>query len=291
MSFRAGTVALIGRPNAGKSSLLNALVGEKIAAVSKRPQTTRVRMIGVYATDTMQAVLVDTPGIHAAWNPLNTAMVHAATSALAEVDVVCWIIDALGWKEDPELRAMLADSKKLVIALNKIDAIEKPALLPIMTALQDLGAPIVPISAKSKLGLDALTGEWASRLPEQEPLYPPDHVTDTLEREICSELIRERIFELAEQEVPYATAVEVEKFDESERDKGRVHIHARIIVEKPSQKAILIGKGGSMIKKIGTDARKQIETLLGCHVRLDLFVVVEKDWTRKPRMLKGLGLA
>lgn len=302
MAFRAGTVALVGRPNAGKSSLLNALVGARIAAVSKRPQTTRTRLLGVYTTDDVQAVLVDTPGIHDAWTEFNQRMVQEAERALEDVDVACWILDV-----EPMVKAVQSGLPALdaahdavrtrlvghpvVIALNKVDLVEKGLLLPVLDALKTLEAPLVPISARKGIGLDALVAEWAKLLPEQEPLYPPEHITDAMERQICAELVREQVFELAEQEVPYATAVEIERFDESRRAEGLVHVHARILCEKPSQKAILIGKGGAMIKRIGTTARHRMEQLLDCRVRLDLFVVVEKDWTKKPRMLKGLGYA
>jgi GTP-binding protein Era len=164
--------------------------------------------------------------------------------------------------------------------------------LPVIAELGKAEAPIVPISASEKQGLEELAEVWRTLLPEQPALYPPDHVTDALERQICAELIRERVFENTDQEIPYATAVEIEKFDETARETEKmVRIHARILVEKPSQKAIVIGKGGSMIKKIGTEARVQLADLLDCKVRLDLFVVVEKDWTRSAKALRGLGYA
>lgn len=302
MSFRCGTVALIGRPNAGKSSLLNALVGARIAAVSKRPQTTRTRLLGVYTSDEVQAVLVDTPGIHSAWTPFNQRMVEEAEKALADVDVACWIIDVKPLVEavekgQPVLDAAMEDIRArlvghpLVVALNKVDLVEKGKLLPVLEALKALEAPLVPISAVKNVNLQPLVAEWARLLPEQPAIYPPEHITDAMERQICAELIREQVFELAEQEVPYATAVEIEQFDETRRAEGHVHIHARILCEKPSQKAILIGKGGAMIKRIGIQARKRVEALLDCRVRLDLFVVVEPDWTKKPRTLRGLGYA
>jgi GTP-binding protein Era len=301
MSFHCGTVALVGRPNAGKSSLLNALVGARIAAVSRRPQTTRTRMVGVYTDDDVQAVLVDTPGIHEAWTPFNQFMVREAEKALEEVDLACWIVDGvplarivaegrdLTLAEFGPIRERLT-GQPTVVALNKVDAIEKPLLLPVIEALAEVG-PVVPISATRSDGLDALVRAWGALLPEQDPMYPPDHVTDVLERQIAAELVRERVFELTDQEVPYATAVEIERFDESRRAEGFVHIHAKILCEKQSQKAILIGEGGRMVKRIGTGARKAIESLLDCRVRLDLFIVVEPDWTRKPSWLKGLGYA
>lgn len=304
MPHHCGTVALVGRPNAGKSSLLNALVGTRIAAVSRRPQTTRTRLVGVYSAEDLQAVLVDTPGIHAARTPLNEFMVKEAEKALEEVDLACWILDAQGLvaalaggfpvlsDADMLVQSRLGD-RPVVIALNKVDLVDKPALLPVLEALQAAANPrsIVPISAKKSQGLVPLARAWAEALPEGEPLYPPDHVTDALERQIAAELIRERVFELTEQEVPYATAVEIEKFDETEREAGKVRVHAKILCEKDSQKAILIGKGGTMIKRIGTEARRSLEQLLDCRVRLDLFVVVQRDWTTKPRQLKDLGYA
>lgn len=303
--FHAGTVGLVGRPNAGKSTLLNRLVGAKISAVSHRPQTTRNRVAGVYTTEDTQAVLWDTPGLHDAWTPLNAHMVREAEQVLADVDAVCWIIDAEPLARAAKNGLAVLDStllsvlervkdRPLVIALNKVDLVEKGWLLPVLAAFQeaDVKAPIVPVSASSGEGTDTLVAEWRKLLPEQEAIYPAEHVTDAMERQICAELIRERIFEHCGQEVPYATAVEIEQFDESARETDNiVRIHARILVEKPSQKAILIGKGGSMVKKIGSEARTQLAELLDCRVRLDLFVVVEKDWTSNPRALRGLGYA
>lgn len=300
MSFRSGTVALVGRPNAGKSSLLNALVGERIAAVSRRPQTTRNRVLGLWNTDALQAVLLDTPGIHEPWTELNRRLVAAAETAIGEVDLVLWILDVVPMVEAvaqgrpaldaaaDQVRSRVA-GKPVVVVLNKVDAVDKGALLPVLAQLGELGE-LVPLSALKRDGLDTLARVVAARLPEQAPLYPTDQLTDVPEKTIVAELIREQIFERCGQEVPYATAVEVERFDESKRAEGRVHIHARILVEKDSQKAILIGKGGAMIKSIGIAARRRVERLLDAQVRLDLFVVVEKDWTRNPRMLKEQGI-
>ena len=298
---RCGTVALVGRPNAGKSSLLNALVGARIAAVSRRPQTTRTRLAGVYTAPGLQAVLVDTPGLHSAWTPLNQFMVREAEAALEEVDLACWIVDAIPVVAslqhqapplDDELEAVKARlaGRPVIVALNKVDAVEKLWLLPVIAAFADVG-DVVPISARQSDGLDALCAAWKARLPAQPAMYPEDHVTDAMERQICAELIRERVFENTSEEVPYASAVEIERFDESKRAEGLVHVHARIVCEKQSQKGILVGKAGSMVKRIGTEARVAMEELLGCRVRLDLFIAVEPDWTKKPRMLKGLGYA
>jgi len=303
MSFRSGLVALVGRPNAGKSSLLNALVGERIAAVSKRPQTTRNRVVGIWNNPASQVVLLDTPGLHEAWTPLNQKLVDTATKALAEVDAAAWIVDVVPLVESAKVTELVLDASlesvrerlvasglPLVIVLNTVDLVDKPALLPVIEKFAAISPNVVPLSAKKKGGIDGLAQVVSRLLPEQPALYPLDQLTDATERFIVSELIRERVFEHCAEEVPYATAVEIEKFDESEREMGRVHIHARIVVEKESQKAILIGRGGKMVKRIGTEARAQIEALLGCKVRLDLFIAVERDWTRNPRLLREMGI-
>lgn len=287
MSIRTGTVGLVGRPNAGKSTLLNQLVGVRIAAVSARPQTTRTRVMGVLNAPGLQAVLVDTPGLHGPRSELNRRMVAVAEAAMDEVDLLCWIVDATRPYDD-ELAARFA-GRRVVIALNKVDLLDDKALmLPLMARYAETGV-VVPISALTGDGAKELVLEWARSLPEGEPLYPDDHVTDLHERDICAELVREQVFAACGQEIPYAVAVEIEQFDESEREAGRVTIHARILVEKPSQKAIVIGAGGKMIKRIGTAARKRIEALLDTHVDLRLFVAVEPDWTSNPRLLRDLG--
>jgi GTP-binding protein Era len=297
--FRAGTVTLVGRPNAGKSSLLNALLGERIAAVSHRPQTTRNRVVGIHSTERFQVVLLDTPGLHEARTPLNTSMIDATAKAIEEATLITWIVDCIplveaAQKGHPILsKAMQAISDQLpanaLVALNKIDKIaDKSWLLPVIGVF----APrmVIPISTLSKDGLEPLLAAWEPRLPIQPPLHPTDIYTDATEKFVVAELIREQVFEMTNQEIPYATAVEVEQFDESEREtEGKVHIHARIIVEKPGQKAIVIGKGGQMIKRIGTQARKAVEHVLDCHVYLELFVVVEPGWTSNPRILRELG--
>ncbi len=307
MASRSGTLALVGRPNAGKSSLLNLLIGERIAAVSRRAQTTRNRVLGICNADlkdgtSLQAVLLDTPGLHDAWTDFNRNMIAITEAVLDEVDAVAWIVDvtepvaAVIAGNAPLDDGLVALQAKLagrphVVVLNKVDLVEdKRWLLPVMAAFDRVdGAVVLPVSARTGLGREPLLQAWARLLPEGEPLYPTDQLTDAPEKFIVAELIRERVFENSSQEVPYATAVEIEQFDERQREAGRVHIHARILVEKDSQKGILIGAGGQMIKKIGTQARKRVEALLGCKVRLDLFVVVEKDWTRNPRLLKDLG--
>lgn len=266
--------------------MMNALVGERVAAVSSRPQTTRTRICGIVTTDGLQAVLVDTPGLHEGWNVLNKRMVAVAEAALDSCDAVAWIVDCTR-PYDAEFAERLA-SRKPVIVLNKIDLLDKRDLLPLM---QQYGAAgeVVPVSAAKKDGLPQLLAVWSARLPEGEKQYSEEQYTDQTEKALCAEIIREQVFHRTGEEVPYCSAVEIEGFDESLREAGKVHIHARIVVEKPSQKAILIGKGGAMVKLIGTESRTRIERLLGCRVRLDLFIAVEKDWTSNPTKLREFG--
>lgn len=304
---RAGFVALVGRPNAGKSTLLNQVLGQKLSIVSAKPQTTRNRLVGIYTEPGLQAVLVDTPGIHVAKSRLNKAMVQAAVSSLGEVDAVCWVVDVvplaaaaqkgqeiLG-KGEQALVQMIeqADPAFVTVALNKVDLVSKPLLLPIMEAVHALlpQAELVPVSAMKGEGVPRLVELWREQLPEGPPPYPADQVTDAPERFIVAELIREKIFHLTQQEVPYSTAVEIELFDEEEResDRPRVHIMARVVVERDSQKGIIIGKGGAMLKQVGTLARKEIERLLGASVFLELHVAVNPKWTSSGRALREFG--
>lgn len=303
---RAGRVGLVGRPNVGKSTLLNKVLGQKVAPTADKPQTTRTRVAGIHTAEGYQAVLVDTPGLHRPRSRLNQAMVQAAMDTLLGSDVLVWLLDA------PELcararagRAVLAGGdawiagqieplgRPLILALNKVDRVARPLLLPALDALHAAlpAAALVPISALTGAGVDALLAEVAARLPEGPAPYPADQLVEGTERAIVAEIIREKVVRLTERELPYATAVEVERFDESERDGPRplVRIHARILVERASQKGIVIGRGGTLLRRIGTEARKDIEGLLDAHVHLALFVAVEEDWTRNPRLLHELG--
>lgn len=287
MTHRFGTVALVGRPNAGKSTLLNAVLGERIAAVSPRPQTTRNRVAGIVTSAEAQVVLLDTPGWHRGFTPLNQRMVAVAEAAMEEADLVCWVVDCTR-EFDAELAERIG-GRRPVVALNKVDlAVEKAKLLPVMERYGALGT-VVPVSAAQDDGLDRLRAEWIARLPVGPAVYPADQLTDAPEKFVAAEFIREQVFLRTEQEVPYGVAVEVERFDESERERGRLTIHARIVVEKDSHKAILVGRRGSMVKAIGTAARQRIEALTGAHVVLKLFVAVERDWTRRPRLVQELG--
>jgi len=309
-TFRAGTVALVGRPNAGKSTLLNALLGQKLSIVSHRPQTTRNRIVGVLTEDDFQAVLVDTPGLHRPKDRINKAMVGAAQDSLVGVDATVWVVDARRVHERVRDRKSAfhkghtviqqlieeRDSGTVIVALNKVDKVPRLQLLPILAAFSEHlpGVELVPISALKNDGVSTVRDVIARALPEGPPLYPADQLTDQSERFLVAELIREKIFHHTQQEVPYGTAVEVEEFTEHEakdgHERGFIQIFARVYVERDSQRGILIGKGGSMLKTIGTEARADAETLLGTRINLDLHVSVRKDWTRNPRVLRALGL-
>ncbi len=308
--FRSGFIALVGRPNAGKSTLLNQVLGQKLAITSNKPQTTRNRIVGIHSAPGLQAVLVDTPGIHSARDAMNRAMVQVATAALDEVDAVCWVVDLVplarrvekgGPVFDKPLHAIgrmlsQATERPLSIALNKVDAVPKPWILPIMEAFSGThpAASLVPLSALTGDNVHQVEGAWRSQLPPGPPLFPTDQITASSERFVVAELIREKVFRLTSREVPYSTAVEVEKFEESPPgagyDRGRITIYARILVERDGQKRIVVGRGGQMIKRIGTLARQEIQNLLGAKVHLELHVSVQKDWTRNPRVLRELGI-
>ena len=309
---RCGMVTLAGQPNAGKSTLLNQLLGEKLAIVSPKPQTTRDQIRGVLTTPDRQFVFIDTPGVHRARSPLNRAMVGVAIEALESVDVVVLVVDAtkvwrniqkvgnkpLPHEDEVDGRVMPGDRRiyrqtrqyngKLMIALNKVDAIKKRHLLPIMQAyatLPEIG-PIVPISARDGDGMEPLLEAIADYLPEAPRAFEPDMLTDRSVRFLAAELIREQVFWRTHQEVPYGVAVEIEVFDESD---AITHIQALIHVERNSQRGILIGKGGAMIKEIGTAARKEIEHMLQSRVRLELQVRVELNWSERVTSLRRFG--
>ena len=290
---RSGFVALVGRPNAGKSTLLNYLVGEKIAAVSDKPQTTRYQIRGIITRPEGQIVLVDTPGIHRPGYLLNRRMMAAVMDALEGVDLVLLIRDAAtatGHGDRFALQLVKDAGKPSILLLNKIDKLkDKSKLLPLIEwySKQMDWRAIVPISALTGEMVDTLIGEIIANLPEGPPIFDADELTDQPLRMIVAELVREKILELTGEEIPYVTAVVTEKFEESER---LVRIHCAIFVERPSQKAIIIGKGGKRLKEIGTRARLEIEKLIGKHVYLELFVKVEEDWRDKEHLLDELGV-
>jgi GTP-binding protein Era len=291
--MKSGFVALVGRPNAGKSTLLNRLVGQKLAIVSDKPQTTRNRITGVRNFPEGQVVFVDTPGVHRPLHRLNVRMVDAALEALREVDVVTAVVDA---SEPPGggdryLMDILAKvGKPRVLALNKVDVIAKETLLPSIERYRDVGfADIVPISALTGDNVERLEQVLLSHLPEGEPLYDEEYLTDQHERFFVAELVREQVLEHTHAELPFASAVIVDKFEEPD-DNGLMRLYCTILVERESQKPIVIGRGGEMIKTIGSAARRELEQFFDTRVFLDLHVKVRADWREDERMLDELGL-
>lgn len=294
MTHRAGFVAIAGRPNVGKSTLLNALVGTKVAIVTPKPQTTRNRVAGIRTLPHAQAVFLDTPGLHAARSSINKRMVEVARQTLEEADAILFVIDAqagLG-PGDRELAAELASGKTpVVVVANKIDRVAKPSLLPLLASLATLlpDRDIVPISARAGDGVDRVLDVVIPLLPEGPALYPDDEFTPETQRFLVQELVREQVFLAMHEEIPYGTAVVVEHWEEKP-DKGVVVINATILVERDTHKGMIVGGGGSRLKDIGTRARREIEALLDQRVFLELFVRVEPGWSRSGQRLSELGL-
>jgi GTP-binding protein Era len=291
--MKSGFVALIGRPNAGKSTLLNRLVGQKLAIVSDKPQTTRNRITGVRNYPDGQVVFVDTPGVHRPLHRLNVRMVDAALDALREVDAVTAVVDASepAGGGDRHLMDILARvDKPKVLALNKVDVLDKTRLLPLIDRYSRIGfADVVPISALSGENVDRLERVILQHLPDGEPLYDEDYLTDQHERFFVAELVREQVLEQTRAELPFSSAVVVDKFEEPD-DKGLMHLYCSILVERESQKPIVIGRGGERIKAIGTAARHELEKFFAARVFLDLRVKVRADWREDERLLDELGL-
>jgi GTP-binding protein Era len=302
--FRAGFVAIVGRPNVGKSTLLNRVLGEHVAIVTPRPQTTRTRILGVWNGAGAQLALFDTPGLHRAKGALNRRMVEVALSTLQEVDAVLVLIEAgtgpggrveVGEATRWALGEVARSGKPAILGVNKMDRAPRETLLPVIDAYRGLHAwaDVVPFSALNGENVDLLLEALARHVPESEaPLFPPDVMTDQAERQIAAEYVREQVMLQTRQEIPYAVAVEVEEFDESARREGGglVRVGAVIWVERDSQKAIVIGKQGAMLKKIGTKARERLERLLGCKVFLALTVKVEERWSERAASLRKLGI-
>ena len=292
-SHKTGFAALIGRPNAGKSTLLNHLVGEHIAAVSSKPQTTRTRIQGIITRPDAQIIFVDTPGIHKPGYALNRRMMGLVADALEQVDVILLMRDAStssGAGERFALELIKHSSKPVFLLLNKVDLLkDKSALLPLMEhySKEFQFAVIIPMSARKGSGVEQLIETLIKYLPEGERLFDPDTFTDQFERNIAAEMVREKILQLTGEELPYTTAVRTEMWQDTE---SAVEIHCIIYVERDSQKPIIIGRGGQMLKEIGTRARHDIEKMLGRHVRLHLFVRVQKEWRDDPRALDELGI-
>jgi GTP-binding protein Era len=298
---RAGFASLVGRPNAGKSTLLNRMVGTKVAIVSDKPQTTRNRIVAVKNLEGGQIVFVDTPGIHRPLHRLNVRMVDAAVETLREVDVVALIFDASTkpGSGDAYVSNLLKNIQvPVVLVLNKIDLVAKAKLLPLMQEAQGWHdfAAIVPVSAETGDGVDGLERVLLEQLPESEPIYPEDFLTDQAERTLVAEIVREKVLHNTRHELPFSTAVIVDQFDETERDpsatskKGLLRLYCTIYVETESQKPIVIGRGGDMVKRIGTEARKELESFFDTKVFLDLRVKVDPDWRDNDRTLDQLGV-
>jgi GTP-binding protein Era len=289
-----GFVALVGRPNAGKSTLLNRLVGEKLAIVSDKPQTTRNRITGVRNYPEGQVIFVDTPGVHRPIHRLNVRMVDTALQALREVDVVVAVVDASEPPGGGDRYVMdLVRQVKVprVLALNKVDLVEKPAILPLIERYdRNVGFPdIVPVSARTGDNIERLESVLLSHLPEGERLYPDDYLTDQPERFFVAELVREQVLQHTHAELPFASAVVVDRFEEPDAN-GLLRLFCTILVERESQKPIVVGRGGSMIKAIGSAARVELERFFDARVFLDLRVKVRADWREDDRMLDQLGL-
>ncbi|MDF1819958.1 MAG: GTPase Era [Alcanivoracaceae bacterium] len=289
---RCGMVAIVGRPNVGKSTLMNHLVGQKISITSRKPQTTRHRIHGILSRDNHQIIFADTPGIHAGQDKaINRYMNQAAGSALSGVDVVCFMVDALKWTEADEhvLSRLPTDGTPVLLLINKVDSVaDRDALLPHIDALAarfDF-AEVIPVSALREQNLDVLEKALVARLPESDFWYDEDQLTDRSLRFMVAEIIREKVVRQLGQEVPHQVAVEIELW----KDRGDiVDIAAKILVERDGQKRILIGKGGDRIKKIGTAARHDIEELVGSRVMLELWVKVKSGWSDDDRALRSLG--
>ena len=293
--MKTGFVSIVGRPNAGKSTLLNRFVGQKVAIVSDKPQTTRHRILGVRNTPDAQMVFIDTPGIHKPLHRMNRRMVDAALDALRDADVVVLVVDAStrpGTGDDFVMDLIARARKPAIVALNKIDRIRKPDLLPVMKHYADAleFRAIVPISALTGDGQAALEEAIEAALPEGQPLYPDDYLTDQTERTLAAELVREKVLQHTRDELPYTTAVVIDRFEERAEPEGVTRIFASILVDHDSQKPIVIGRAGEMIKRIGTEARRDLEAMLDGRVHLDLHVKVRQDWRDDDRVLDELGL-
>lgn len=289
--FKSGFIGIMGAPNVGKSTLMNRLLGQKLSITSSKPQTTRNRILGIVHRSDGQMVFIDTPGIHKARSALNVRIVEAAYSVLADVDLVLLLADAtkqLAASEKLLLKAIGKQKKPALLALNKIDLISKDAVLAQIARWhhRHAFAALVPISARKGTQVDMLVQEMMGLLPDGPPFFPEDSLTDLPEKFVAAEMVREKVFRLTGQEIPYSIAVTVDHFTE---EPAIVTIHATIHVERNSQKGIIIGKGGAKLKQIGTDARQDLQRLLGAKVLLKLFVRVQKNWSSDTRALRKFG--
>ena len=293
--MKSGFVSLIGRPNAGKSTLLNRLVGTKLAIVSDKPQTTRTRILGVRNYPDAQVVFLDTPGIHRPLHRMNVRMVDVALETIRDVDVLGLVLDVAEkvGKGDRYVLDLVKDVKVPVfLILNKIDLIKKTRLLPLLDQFgrEDSFAEIIPISAATGDNVDRLEKAILDRLPEGPALYPNDYLTDQPERLMAAEIVREKLLQFTHAEIPFSSAVLVDRFEEPPSEGGLLKLYCSIVVERESQKAIVVGKGGEMIKRIGTAAREELERFFSTHVFVDLHVRVAADWREDEHVLQDIGV-
>ncbi|MEE4253173.1 MAG: GTPase Era [Desulfuromusa sp.] len=291
--FLSGYVAIIGRPNVGKSTLLNRILGQKIAITSNKPQTTRNRILGIHNFTGGQALFVDTPGIHKAKGKLNRFMVDQAVGACADVDLILFLVeadDSPGGGDEYILKLLDKASAPVFLIINKIDLVKPPKLLSLIQQYTERFefAQVIPVSARSGNGVPDMLQAIEPYLPQGPQYYPDDMLTDQPERFIVAELVREKIMRRTSEEIPYGVGVQVDSFEEKP-EKNLVVIQATIHVERDSHKKIIVGKGGHMIRTVGQEARKDMERLLGTRVFLELFVRVDKDWSQNERMLRELG--
>ncbi|RLB29865.1 MAG: GTPase Era [Deltaproteobacteria bacterium] len=294
MSFLSGFISIIGTPNVGKSTLLNGLLGQKIAITSPKPQTTRNRILGIYNGYDCQMVFIDTPGIHQTRSLLHKSMVGSAKTSLGEVDIILLVVEPDEPANNNELNIILRllrkTDKTTILTINKIDLVKKENLLPIIDSYSKIHHfdSIIPVSALYGDGLETLRGELRERLSPGPQFFPPDMVTDKSEEFLITEIVREKIYYETRDELPYSCAVMVEKIEE-DPERNLLAVMATIFVEKASQKGIIIGKNGRMIKKIGRNARMEMERIFSSHVYLELFVKIEKNWSSDTRSLRRLG--
>jgi GTP-binding protein Era len=293
--MKSGFVSFIGRPNAGKSTLLNRLVGSKLAIVSDKPQTTRTRILGVRNYPDAQVVFLDTPGIHRPLHRMNVRMVDTAVQTIKEVDVLGLVVDASeppGKGERFVVDLVKDAAAPVFLILNKVDLVRKPRLLPMIDRYQQEGRfeEIIPLSAATGENVDRLERAIIDRLPEGERLYPDDYLTDQPERFFAAEIVREKLLQFTHAEIPFSSAVIIDRFEEPEGDKPLLRLYCTIVVDRESQKPIVVGRGGEMIKKIGIAAREELERFFDTQVFLDLHVRVKSEWREDERLLAELGI-
>lgn len=292
-NYKSGFIALVGRPNVGKSTLMNHMVGRKLAIMSDKPQTTRNKITAVLTTEDAQLIFIDTPGIHKPKHKLGEYMVNVAESVLHEADVVLFLVDAVGKEAGPGDRYIVEQLKEVktpvILVINKIDLVEKSSLLEVIDNYRKLMDfhEIVPVSAVSGENVDILIKSLTDLLPKGPQYYPDDMITDQPEREIIKEIIREKVLHLTRDEIPHSVAVEIEEI--TARKNNLVYVRAVIFTERDSQKGIIVGKEGQLLKKIGGLAREEVENLFGSKVFLDLWVKVRKDWRNRENILRGFG--